>query len=82
MSYISVTTIVEGAVDDERDLPDDETLALYCAEQRRVAEADGLATEVFVVRHSHDIDLDEWGQTECACAQYAQDHRPVLAVNV
>ena len=81
MSYTSVTTVVDGAVHDEQDLPDD-TVDAYVAGQRREAEIDGLPCEVFAVHHDHDPDLDEWGQESCHCAQYAQDHRPILSVNV
>jgi len=81
MSYVEATVIVEGALDETRVFGegDAEKLDDFEAEVEEAAK-DGLATELYVLRHDHEP-LTE-GDEDCACAQYLTDHLPARSWNV
>ena len=79
MAYAEVSVIVDGALDKEETFHDYALQAEFIDSVREDARSDGYPTEVYILDHDHDHLGD--GE-ECACIQYAQDHRPAHAWNM
>ena len=77
MAYAQVDVIVEGALDESVFLNSDSAIDTFVSKVERDAEADGLATEVYVLWHQHDEAIDCEGN----CVQYLTDHRPTYSFN-
>lgn len=73
--YAVVTVIVNGALESEETFID--TTLMYHAldEEQQAAEGSGEPTEVYVMYHDHDPDV------ECECAQYEQSGKPKYIYN-
>ncbi|PZR66789.1 MAG: hypothetical protein DLM66_12875 [Candidatus Dormiibacter spiritus] len=76
MAYADVSVVVNGALDEERTFTDQLLLDDYVAQVGEEAGGDGYPTEVFVVWHEHDPDVEE-----CECAQFLTNHHPYAAWN-
>jgi hypothetical protein len=72
--YFEAYTIVEGALEDERDFPNLWDAIEWLTAEARAALADGAELEGYILEHYHSADWDG----ECECAQYALDHRPIV----
>ncbi len=77
MSYYTVTSIVEGSLDEEEELPDMESVQEFVNSQAILAAEDGQRTELYVIRHDHGV-LDDG---DCNCVQYLTDHAPYATFN-
>lgn len=69
MAYAAVTTIVDGALDEEATLYDHLRLQEYLDALIADLEGEGYPASVYVQYHDHE-------PGECECAQYEQSHRP------
>jgi len=72
MSYVTITVIVDGALESEDDFTDYALAEEWIREVARDAENDGVLTEVYLLRHEHDPFEDG----DCSCIQYITDHHP------
>jgi hypothetical protein len=70
MTYVEVTVVVDGAVDEHELIFDYAVLAEYIAQVERDARGHGYPTEVHLLWHHHTP------QADCCCVQYEPDHRP------
>jgi len=68
--YTEVYSVVQGAIDQEDFFQDHVDAEEWIRERAAEADADGLTTEVYTIRHDHDI------ETECECVQYLTSHKP------
>lgn len=76
MAYYQVDVIVEGALDDSFEFKSRERVEQLAKTVGEAADADGLATEIFVLYHPHNPG------PECHCIQEAQDHHPEYSWNM
>lgn len=73
MSYYDVEAIVEGALTSMDSFDEEATKDEWVATEKRMAEKDGLHTEVYVTFHDHE---ELKSGEECSCAQYVTDGAP------
>jgi hypothetical protein len=69
--YAEVMVVVDGAMEEAEEFSDDTLMMDYIRGIEEEQRDHGYPVEVFVLEHEHEPTGDE-----CACAQYAQDHRP------
>jgi hypothetical protein len=74
--FAEVTVVVDGALEAEERFRDEIAMRQFIMDIESDAEGDGVRTEVFVLYHGHDLDVDD-----CACIQYELDHRPKYIFN-
>ncbi len=70
MTYSEVTTIVDGAVDEEATFFDYLLQDKYIEEVKADALGHGYPTDIFVMYHEHD-------PSECECIQDLHDYSPL-----
>lgn len=84
--YIEAYTVVEGALDDEREFFDrDNAQAEYwygrwVERVKDAAREDGAQTDLYRIDHDHPIDMGD--DVEDTCVQYLTDHRPEWSSDV
>lgn len=74
--YYSIGVVVEGALEEEAIAMNDEELDEKIGEVAAMSADDGLPTEVWVLRHNHDL-----GPDDCACSQYVTRTHPYVTFN-
>jgi len=75
MAYADVDVIVNGALEESRTFHDETLMNHYIGEIEDEASDHGYLTEVYVVWHEHDDDI------ECECVQYLTSHKPYATFN-
>lgn len=72
--YWTVTVVVHGAIEDEEQInvTEEGDLREYLHQTWVAAQADGIRTEVYVLRHDHPV----WEDGSCECIQFVTDMRP------
>lgn len=77
MAYVTVTVLIDGALDDELDVDDrdlDEFLGARLTELDEWTKTHSDLVEMFILWHGHE-------PRDCECAQYEQDHSPTYTWN-
>jgi hypothetical protein len=77
MAYYQVDVIVEGALDDSFEFSKETQVRTLAKNLGVQCAHDGLATEMYVLYHSHAPTA-----LECHCIQDAQDHHPEYSWNM
>lgn len=94
MGYYDVSLVVDGALDEDRELPSDDALEQYMDKVRVQARAQ--ADDARTIRAAHDDEPNVWPnvptwelyvlwhdhapELECECVQYVQSHKPALVL--
>jgi hypothetical protein len=73
MSYYEYTSVVAGAVNENKTFDTWEEVENEVEAERAAFIEDGEETEIYILLHEHDYLEDD---DECACAQYETDHNP------
>lgn len=76
MAYADLDVIVDGALEESVTFHDETVMREYISEIEEEAKDHGYPTEVFVVFHEHEDNI------ECECVQYLTDHHPYVTFNV
>ena len=74
--YMAAHSVVDGAIDEEREFTRQEDLMDWVLELGFFAAESGSEVLVFTLFHPHNPGID------CACIQYATDLRPQWSFNV
>jgi hypothetical protein len=74
--YLEAYTIVEGAIGENEYFENGEGFDEWMEKTEAAALEDGLETQVYVIDHPHDMDMED-----CCCVQYLTDHSPYCTFN-